>query len=182
MWESEIHPGGGLDFPGITSARAEKISALSLLELRPKDHPCVCREKPEGTGYRARTRGAPPPRRGKADGDLALVPCVRITPANARKFFHQLRLASRSMEYPCKCRKIFSRLDFALADNLCSFLGSLCSSFNKLCNGLQILIQFRGCHFVHILTSFYTCVHFFIDKYQGLPLLGREKSPNPSFP
>ena len=70
---------------GITPAYAGKSAFVRLLTFSARDHPRLCGEKDYFfTGIR-KTRGSPPPMRGKAGQYIIICTALRITPAYAGK-------------------------------------------------------------------------------------------------
>ena len=71
--------------PGITPAHAGKSIYFLVHRCARRDHPRTCGEKDVELKYPIPSLGSPPHMRGKVFAFMALLLCVRITPAHAGK-------------------------------------------------------------------------------------------------
>ena len=70
---------------GITPAHAGKRNGITMADLKDKDHPRACGEKPPLTCACTCVMGSPPRMRGKDDDNVDVSDKVGITPAHAGK-------------------------------------------------------------------------------------------------
>ena len=119
---------------GITPAYAGKRKSLQYFRILSEDHPRLCGEKAQRSSSKSKSRGSPPPMRGKAASNRVDMDSAGITPAYAGKrpttqglhFFHRdhPRLCGEKYTSTTKCLN-FARITPAYAGKSFFFRTSL---------------------------------------------------------
>ena len=87
----------------ITPAYAGKNEEIMCVEVKSEDHPRLCGEKSVPRWVAKKTKGSPPPMRGKIIKKWDYLRTQRITPAYAGKKVHQKILSFLSQDHPRLC-------------------------------------------------------------------------------